>query len=685
MTDDLSIMRSAAADIEPQPLLESLHDYAALSKFSLALYSQEEGVLASLGRRENLCGIGEARKLCSNACGNEIRQRFQGALNNTETHVFCCKAGVYNFFVPFKGPHGHSWCLVGGGVRDTTFSLERLETLFVGQGIDGIAMLEEWESLSETSDKEIRQAISEAEKLLNSLRGDKFFAQSFEKTVMLMNAVSDLFPGIDAATEESEVIALVSEALTVLFDVPRIALLLPVGDGGKLICRSLLGDVPEQLVDDEQGSLRNDWQQCRRFTLKQADIATYFPHIDSRQMLGFPLMVDGRATGCLALFDVELSNQSQTMIELLADKVAAKLHRLERGKIVDNEGRDAERLLELFSRLARSSSRRELFDQLLHMASGLLDAQKGSLMVLDEFGERLSIAASIGMNPTLAKAMLIRAGEGIAGKVLETGHALVIHDVEQDKRVNLPKRPRYESKSLISVPLQHAGKLFGVLNLSDRSDGSPFSEYDLQILSRFIEQGCGLISRVTALENTGKLEKMTVTDPLTGLYNRHVLEKRLGEEINRSRRHKQSLSLMMVSIDFFAEYLEMCGEQAGDKALEKVAAILRKSAREMDVVTRLEGEEFCLLLPNTSAHDSLMVAERIRGAVERQQFTHEESLPNSRVTVSIGIADYCDGQDKPDTLMHAADMALFKSKHAGCNRVTTAETQNIDAASSALM
>lgn len=666
--------------VEPQALLESLHDYATLSKFGLALYCREEGVLAALGRRENLCSISECKPLCNNTCGYDIKQHFQRALAGNQTQVFRCPAGLFNFFIPFDSG-SRSWCLIGGAVRDRSLSLDRLEGIFSDYGRDGmngIDLLEEWQSLPDADEKEVRKAAREAEELLQSQQGDKFYAQSFEKTVMLMNAVSNLFPGIDAATAEGEVIALVSEALTVLFDVPRIALLLPVGHGGKLICRGLLGDFPEPSLAAELSELQPDWSQCRRFVLSRDEVVQSFPHLDSERMLGFPLVVDGQAVGCLALFDVQLATQSQTMIELLADKLAAKLHRLERAKINDNQERDADRLLELFSRLARSTSRRELFDQMLHMASGLLDAQKGSLMVLDEYGERLSIAASLGMNPTLAKAMLIRAGEGIAGKVIETGHALVIHDVEKDQRVDLPKRPRYESKSLISMPLQYAGKVFGVLNLSDRSDGSPFSEYDLQLLSRFAEQACGLISRVTALENTGKLEKLTVTDPLTGLYNRHVLEKRLGEEVNRSRRHRQDLTVLMVALDFFAEYREMCGEQAGDKALEKVAAILRKSAREMDVVTRLAGEEFCLLLPNTSARDALMVAERIRSAVERHAFVHEESLPNSRLTASIGMADYRDGRNTTATLMHAADMALFSSKHAGCNRVTIAEAREED-------
>ena len=666
------ILHSGSMQVEPQTLLESLHDYAALRKYALALYSSGKGVLAEVGRKENLCSVTDCKPMCGTACSYDVKQHYRQALNGSLTHVYRCPAGLFNFFVPFKSGEG-AWCLIGGAVRDQSISLSRLETLFAGNGYDSIALLEEWESLPEADEKEVGQAARETEKLLRTLGGDKFIAQSFEKSVMLMNAVSNLYPAIDGAESEGDVIDLVSETLTVLFDVPRIALLRPSGNGGKVVCLGLLGDFPQTPGGEHESTILHDWQQCRRFELSREQVLEYFPHLDSEKMIGFPLVVDGHAAGCLALFDVQLSTQSQTMIELLADKVATKLHRLEQARSRESQDSDADRLLELFSRLARSTSRRELYDQMLHMASGLLDAQKGSLMVLDEFGANLSIAASLGMNPTLAKAMLIRAGEGIAGKVIETGHALVVHDVEQDQRVHVPKRPRYESKSLISIPLQHGGKVFGVLNLSDRSDGRPFSEYDLKLLSRFSEQACGLIPRINALENTGKLEKMTVTDPLTGLYNRHVLEKRLGAEINRSRRNKQPLTAMMVSLDFFAEYQQMCGEEAGERVLEKVARILLKSAREMDVVTRISGEEFCLVLPNSSAQSSRVVAERIRSAIEKEPFTHEESLPNSRLTASIGMADCQPGQDKVVSLLHAADMALYRSRRAGFNRITIAE------------
>jgi len=678
------VIRGGSSRIEPESLLESLHDHASLAKFSLALYCRDEGLLASRGRKEQLCGVEAGNPLCNGACGQEIRDQFRSALAGNESRVFRCSAGLFSFFVPFQGARDRVFCLVGGAVRDRAVNLTELEDILAADRSDGITLLEEWESLPEVEDREVQHAARKVEELLPSLQGEMFYARTFEKTVMLINAVSDLFPAIDASADANEAIGLLSETLTVLFDVPRIALLLPDGDGRGLVCRGLLGDLPERLVPDEGQATLFDWSQCRRFELSRQEVRSYFPHLEAERLIGFPLVVDGQASGCLALFDVRLSSRDRTMVELLADKTAAKLYRLEREQKRENETRDAERLFELFTRLAKSHSRQELFDQTLHMAAGLLKAGKGSLMLLDEYGEKLSIVASLGMNPTLAKAMLIRAGEGIAGKVVQTGHALVVHDIEQDKRIDLPKRPRFESKSLISLPLKHNDQLLGVMNLSDKHDGTPFTEYDVRLLSRFAEQACGLISQVSALERTGKLEKLAVTDPLTGLYNRRLLEERLAEELSRCRRHGQLLSVMLVDLDFFKEYNDLCGHLAGDKALKRIAELLRKSARSMDVVTRFGGEEFCLLLPNTSAREALMVGERVRRAIEKAVFPHEESLPNSRLTTSVGIADFARDRDEASSLIHAADMALYQAKHAGRNRVilyAASEDQSLPAIS----
>jgi diguanylate cyclase (GGDEF)-like protein len=159
-----------------------------------------------------------------------------------------------------------------------------------------------------------------------------------------------------------------------------------------------------------------------------------------------------------------------------------------------------------------------------------------------------------------------------------------------------------------------------------------------------------------------------LTDPLTGLYNRRFLDARLEEEISRSQRQGKPFSLILADLDNFKCYNDICGHLAGDKALRKAAAAMRRASREMDVVIRFGGEEFCLILPVTGREESLFVAERLRRTIEVESFPGEVNLPLGRLTISLGIATYPDDGDSMDSLLAAADRSLYQAKERGRNR-----------------
>jgi len=166
-----------------------------------------------------------------------------------------------------------------------------------------------------------------------------------------------------------------------------------------------------------------------------------------------------------------------------------------------------------------------------------------------------------------------------------------------------------------------------------------------------------------------QLEEVTLADPLTGLFNRRFLEQRLEEELNRCGRQQQHVTILLVDLDNFKVYNELCGHAAGDVVLKKTARLLKSSARQMDILTRFGGERFCIILPGTSKKESFCVAERFRREVERAGFTHEENLPQGRLTVSIGIATAPANGNDVHSLLGSADVALHRAKLSGRNRV----------------
>ncbi len=174
-------------------------------------------------------------------------------------------------------------------------------------------------------------------------------------------------------------------------------------------------------------------------------------------------------------------------------------------------------------------------------------------------------------------------------------------------------------------------------------------------------------------EGLDELERLSVTDELTGLANRRRLMAELEREMRRSERHGHPFSILMLDVDRFKRFNDAHGHPAGDVVLKRVADTLRKCVRDVDTVARYGGEEFVVMLPETPAADAARVAERIRSSTEADRFAPNGGGAALNITVSIGYAVYPDDARTPEALIEAADQALYRSKQAGRNRVTAAE------------
>lgn len=170
------------------------------------------------------------------------------------------------------------------------------------------------------------------------------------------------------------------------------------------------------------------------------------------------------------------------------------------------------------------------------------------------------------------------------------------------------------------------------------------------------------------LAHRHKLEELSVRDGLTGLYNRRELEKRLQQEIQRARRYRRPLSVLMLDIDHFKNVNDRYGHQAGDEVLITVADLIQLNVRPVDVVCRYGGEELAVILPETDAEGARTVAERIRGTVEDSVTTTPQG-DTVHVTVSIGLAVFPRDGDTAAGLIHTADQALYAAKQEGRNLV----------------
>ncbi|MDO9300759.1 MAG: diguanylate cyclase, partial [Anaerolineales bacterium] len=163
------------------------------------------------------------------------------------------------------------------------------------------------------------------------------------------------------------------------------------------------------------------------------------------------------------------------------------------------------------------------------------------------------------------------------------------------------------------------------------------------------------------------LEQLAMTDYLTNLYNRRYFIQRGTEEFKRARRNNQPLSLLMLDIDEFKTVNDTYGHEAGDMALQQVAAALKSSLREIDILGRMGGEEFAVLLPSTLLHEAVLLAERIQQIIASTPL--EVPGASLTITISIGVAVIANEMSGIDDLLRNADAALYHAKNSGRNRV----------------
>jgi diguanylate cyclase (GGDEF)-like protein len=162
---------------------------------------------------------------------------------------------------------------------------------------------------------------------------------------------------------------------------------------------------------------------------------------------------------------------------------------------------------------------------------------------------------------------------------------------------------------------------------------------------------------------------MAIRDPLTGLYNRRYFNDKLDEEISRSRRTKMPVSLIYMDIDHFKKYNDQNGHPMGDQLLKMFATILAKTSRKNDIVARIGGEEFVMILPHTDARGAAIKAEKLRRTIESTKFPFAEKQPLGCVSSSIGVSEYPSIAGDAEALVKAADDALYQIKSTTRNRV----------------
>lgn len=438
------------------------------------------------------------------------------------------------------------------------------------------------------------------------------------------------------------------------------------------------------------------WMELRQ-PLTLAEVETELPaffkaHQESlvryQIQLLVPMVVKDNLVGCILLGDkLDKTNYSATdqiLLTMIARQVSMDIYkfslmeelkqtsdklRKQKAELVEaNLG--VQKMSEISMRFISILEENKLFQSILEEMLSSTSATKGVIFKVDHGRDALTMMCCKNTEPFSQRNLLpYRSYEALA-RTIESGDPHIC-------MVDGGRMWQVEAKYALFVPIHNKNRddesalvsyVMAVFDKEKRGGGVlTFNERDEAILVSFANYASILIENVRNYE-------LATKDSMTGLYVRRFFDQRLVEQIDKANQVNKVFSLLIMDIDKFKHVNDTFGHPIGDQVIKLVASTIQRNIRtEVDIPSRYGGEEFTILMPEADTERAMMVAERIRQAVEVTDVSH--LVTGRNITVSIGIATFPAHGSTPKQLMEAADVALYRSKGGGRNRVSVYEDE----------
>ncbi len=396
-------------------------------------------------------------------------------------------------------------------------------------------------------------------------------------------------------------------------------------------------------------------------------------HAEVESEICAPLIVDGELLGVL---NVEarstLDRSDRDVVATIADRMATVLA-LGRERQALAERVAVFRALNEFNTMV--SGELELGRLSAAMIEGVgrvVAADFVALTVLDRESGRYLLRSVNDPDQSLI-GREIRPGEGLAGRAIRDRVA-VFDDAYAHGSLPAAFQDVATPLSLsgVGIPLVRDGVVVGAISIARRTPAAAFRPIEIEAMELLAGQA-GLVVANAFLH--AEVEELAVRDPLTGLYNRRHFDAALERTIARWRRvslaERKPVSAIMFDLDHFGQFNKSFGHQTGDQVLKAFAGVLRDRFRASDLLTRFGGEEFVVILEQTTRDEAAVIADQVRGMLAQQRVLSDDGELLT-VTVSAGCAQLNDAEPTREQLLRTADVALFMAKRAGRDRVVAA-------------
>jgi diguanylate cyclase (GGDEF)-like protein len=379
-------------------------------------------------------------------------------------------------------------------------------------------------------------------------------------------------------------------------------------------------------------------------------------------------LVVGAVGLCDPRGSARFNQNDQERLNGISGAIYAAITEIDNRERLERELRERSALYDLQQLVQTTPHLDALYAAVLDTVVAAVPAENCTLFLLDAGKTRLEPRATIGRTVNLLEHFSFERGQGISGWVASRRRQILIPDLAKEPNLENVEQLPARVRSFAAIPMIVHDSVIGVLTLADPRPEA-FTADDAQLLSALASHAASTIERT---EEFHTLERLAVTDGLTGLTNYRFFEMRLDEEMRRSRRYGLPLALMLVDIDHFKQVNDLFGHPSGDRVLRDLARLMRETVRETEIVARYGGEEFALILPQTGVEQALIAAERVRATIAAYTFATSDRQ-RLRLTVSIGVAGWPALPETSEELVEAADRALYVAKADGrdCVRAAT--------------
>jgi diguanylate cyclase (GGDEF)-like protein len=308
----------------------------------------------------------------------------------------------------------------------------------------------------------------------------------------------------------------------------------------------------------------------------------------------------------------------------------------------------------------------EVFEHIIKTIIILTSAEAATMRIFNMEKGTLEMVKGYGLSGGFFKQPSVRIGEGVIGRAVFDGTPYSIADVSRDAQCVKKELAGLENiRAIICVPLKVKDSNIGCLTVYKRNPGA-FTGNDLLSLDIIAAQAAAAIEKSQIIS---ELQKQACYDHLTGTYNKNAILKHGEAQLDLSRRHKQSTSLIFLDIDHFKAFNDTYGHLLGDKLLGDFAKVLKKCCRKSDMLGRFGGEEFLIIASQTPKEDAYALGIKLKGAVNKYKFLGSGSS-RVRVTFSAGIASFPEDGSDINELLKKADQAMYKGKSEGRDMIT---------------